>query len=62
MQINRKYYASELSALTIPLTPACAAERGDAAGRPEKEGLEPRYKVRLIEEEFRRLMFDVKDV
>jgi adenine-specific DNA-methyltransferase len=29
---------------------------------PEKEGLEPRYKVRLIEEEFKRLMFDVKDV
>jgi adenine-specific DNA-methyltransferase len=26
------------------------------------EGLEPRYKVRLIEEEFKRLMFDVKDV
>ena len=24
--------------------------------------LEPRYKVRLIEEEFKRLMFDVKDV
>jgi len=29
---------------------------------PEGEGLEPRYKVRLIEEEFNRLMFDVKDV
>jgi len=29
---------------------------------PEKEGVEPRYKVRLIEEEFKRLMFDVKDV
>jgi len=29
---------------------------------PEGEGLEPRYKVRLIEEEFKRLMFDVKDV
>jgi len=29
---------------------------------PEKESLEPRYKVRLIEEEFKRLMFDVKDV
>jgi adenine-specific DNA-methyltransferase len=29
---------------------------------PEKEGVEPRYKVRLIEEEFRRLMFDVADV
>jgi adenine-specific DNA-methyltransferase len=28
---------------------------------PEGEGLEPRYKVRLIEEEFKRLMFDVKD-
>ena len=26
------------------------------------EGGEPRYKVRLIEEEFKRLMFDVKDV
>jgi hypothetical protein len=23
---------------------------------------EPRYKVRLIEEEFKRLMFDVKDI
>jgi adenine-specific DNA-methyltransferase len=29
---------------------------------PEGEGLEPRYKVRLIEEEFKRLMFDVKDL
>ena len=29
---------------------------------PEEEGAEPRYKVRLIEEEFKRLMFDVKDV
>ena len=29
---------------------------------PEGEGREPRYKVRLIEEEFQRLMFDVKDV
>ena len=29
---------------------------------PEKEGVEPRYKVRLIEEEFKRLMFDGKDV
>ena len=29
---------------------------------PEKEGVEPRYKVRLIEEEFKRLMFDVKDI
>jgi len=24
--------------------------------------MEPRYKVRLIEEEFKKLMFDVKDV
>ena len=29
---------------------------------PEKEGLEPRYKVRLIEEEFKQLMFDAKDI
>jgi adenine-specific DNA-methyltransferase len=29
---------------------------------PEGEGHEPRYKVRLIEEDFKRLMFDVKDV
>lgn len=29
---------------------------------PEKEGQAPRYKVRLIEEEFKRLMFDVQDV
>ncbi len=29
---------------------------------PEEEGSEPNYKVRLIEEEFKRLMFDVKDV
>ena len=29
---------------------------------PEGEGGEPRYKVRLIEEEFKRLMFDVQDV
>ena len=28
----------------------------------EKEGVEPRYKVRPIEEEFKQLMFDVKDV
>jgi hypothetical protein len=28
----------------------------------DKEGVEPHYKVRLIEEEFKRLMFDVKDV
>ena len=29
---------------------------------PEGEGADPTYKVRLIEEEFKRLMFDVKDV
>jgi len=29
---------------------------------PEKEGVEPHYKVRLIEEEFKKLMFDVKDI
>jgi adenine-specific DNA-methyltransferase len=29
---------------------------------PDKEGVEPRYKVRLIEEEFKRLMFDVKEI
>ena len=29
---------------------------------PEEEGAEPTYKVRLIEEEFKRLMFDVKDI
>jgi adenine-specific DNA-methyltransferase len=29
---------------------------------PDKQGVEPRYKVRLIEEEFGKLMFDVKDV
>jgi len=29
---------------------------------PEKEGQEPRYKVRLIEEEFKKLMFDVRDI
>jgi adenine-specific DNA-methyltransferase len=29
---------------------------------PDKKGVDPRYKVRLIEEEFKRLMFDVKDV
>lgn len=29
---------------------------------PDTEGVEPRYKVRLIEEEFKKLMFDVKDV
>ncbi|MDY7030715.1 MAG: site-specific DNA-methyltransferase [Thermodesulfobacteriota bacterium] len=29
---------------------------------PEKEGVAPRYKVRLIEEAFKQLMFDVKDV
>ena len=29
---------------------------------PDKEGAEPRYKVRLIEQEFKRLMFDVKEI
>lgn len=29
---------------------------------PAKEGVEPRYKVRLIDAEFKRLMFDVQDV
>ena len=29
---------------------------------PDKEGIEPRYKVRFIEEEFKRLMFDVNDI
>jgi len=29
---------------------------------PEREGVEPRYKMRLIEEAFSQLMFDVKDV
>jgi adenine-specific DNA-methyltransferase len=29
---------------------------------PEGVGLEPRYKVGLIEEEFKRLMFDIRDV
>ncbi|HCO96908.1 MAG TPA: site-specific DNA-methyltransferase, partial [Phycisphaerales bacterium] len=29
---------------------------------PDKEGVEPRYKVRLIEEEFKQLMFDVAGV
>jgi hypothetical protein len=29
---------------------------------PDKEGVEPRYKVRLIEEEFKRLMFDARAV
>jgi adenine-specific DNA-methyltransferase len=29
---------------------------------PDKEGVEPRYKVRLIEEEFKRLMFDVVEM
>ncbi|MCD6137045.1 MAG: hypothetical protein J7J91_00455 [Deltaproteobacteria bacterium] len=47
--------------MNIPLTPACA-KLSAAAGRPEKGGLKPRYKVRLIEEEFRRLMFEVRDV
>jgi hypothetical protein len=28
----------------------------------EGESLEPRFKVRLIEKEFKHLMFDVKDV
>jgi len=43
------YVNGDNNLMNIPLT-------------PEKEGLEPRYKVRLIEEEFKRLMFDVKDV
>ncbi len=29
---------------------------------PERKGLAPRYKVRLIEEEFKRLMFEIRDV
>ena len=28
---------------------------------PEEDGIEPGYKVRLIEEEFKRLMCDVKE-
>jgi adenine-specific DNA-methyltransferase len=43
------YVNGDNNLMNIPLT-------------PEKEGFEPRYKVRLIEEEFKRLMFDVKDV
>ena len=43
------YVNGDNNLMNIPLT-------------PEKEGLEPRYKVRLIEEEFKRLMFDVKDI
>ena len=33
-----------------------------AALSSAQAGVEPRYKVRLIEEAFKRLMFDVKDV
>ncbi len=29
---------------------------------PDREGVEPGYKVRLIEEEFKQLMFEVKDI
>jgi hypothetical protein len=29
---------------------------------PDKEGIEPRYKIRLIEEEFKRLMWDTAGV
>jgi adenine-specific DNA-methyltransferase len=29
---------------------------------PEKQGIEPRYKVRLIEDEFKRLVFEVNDI
>lgn len=54
------YVNGDNNLMNIPLTPACAAK--DAAGKPEKGGLEPRYKVRFIEEEFRRLMFEVRDV
>jgi len=43
------YVNGDNNLMNIPLT-------------PDEEGLEPRYKVRLIEEEFKRLMFDVKDV
>lgn len=43
------YVNGDNNLMNIPLT-------------PETEGAEPRYKVRLIEEEFKRLMFDVKDV
>ncbi len=43
------YVNGDNNLMNIPLT-------------PEKEGLEPRYKVRLIEEEFKRLMFDVEDI
>jgi len=43
------YVNGDNNLMNIPLT-------------PEKEGVEPRYKVRLIEKEFKRLMFDVQDV
>ena len=43
------YVNGDNNLMNIPLT-------------PQKDGLEPRYKVRLIEEEFKRLMFEVKDV
>jgi len=55
------YVNGDNNLMNIPLTPACA-KLSAAAGRPEKGGLKPRYKVRLIEEEFRRLMFEVRDV
>jgi adenine-specific DNA-methyltransferase len=49
MEFNVIYVNGDNNLMNIPM----ASAEGE---------LEPRYKVRLIEEEFKRLMFDVKDV
>jgi adenine-specific DNA-methyltransferase len=49
MEFDVIYVNGDNNLMNLPMT--CA--EGD---------IEPRYKVRLIEEEFKRLMFDVKDI
>jgi len=49
MEFDVIYVKGDNNLMNLPIT-------------PEDERLEPRYKVRLIEEEFKRLMFDVRDV
>jgi adenine-specific DNA-methyltransferase len=47
MEFDLVYVNGDNNLMNLPMAP---------------EGGEPPYKVRLIEEEFQRLMFDVKDV
>jgi len=65
-KLMEEFYQYELPACVARLTenvPELNVEVvAYAAARVDKEGVEPRYKVRLIEGEFKRLMFDVAGV